>query len=335
MEQQASTFERIDSLDDLARADCIAVSISGGVDSRAILAIVAEQAKRAGVSDRVVCVHADLLECEHPGTLALCEAQAQAFGFPLLVTRRNVATRCRLGTCEHPGPPDTGSLLSQMAHKGRSPRIGATGCQGTTDHKRGPIWRVYTAISTEWRQRTGETRPMRLLEVIGLAAHEGNARKCLLQGGGKRNHPVMARCPLGGRMRTKRTSDGKLDKPSSFERRHVLTWYPIADASKAEVWDLVERSIAAGYPGLLTLADGSGIYDRLPRHSCAICVFSSRDAVNVAAQLYPDLFAKFLQTERDHFGDEGWSQEFKLADVAADIAAGRTVERATTWGDQE
>ena len=108
---------------------------------------------------------------------------------------------------------------------------------------------------------------------------------------------------------------------------------PIANVTDADT--LLGQVIAAGYPGLLELPDGSGIYDRLPRHSCAICVFSSRDAVNVAAQLYPDLFAKYLATERDHFDSDGWSMEFKLSDVAADIAAGRTVKRATTWGDQE
>src|SRR6476659_1130298 len=66
---------------DLTRYHWIVVNSSAGKDSQAMLDYVVEQADRADVSrSRLVVVHADLGRVEWPGTRALAQEQAAAYG---------------------------------------------------------------------------------------------------------------------------------------------------------------------------------------------------------------------------------------------------------------
>jgi 3'-phosphoadenosine 5'-phosphosulfate sulfotransferase (PAPS reductase)/FAD synthetase len=308
------------SIEDLRRAHDIVVSSSGGIDSLVALLITFEICRTAGVLDRLSVVHADMGEQEHAGSLASGQAQCDAFNVPLTVVSRNVSNACAEGTCSHPGPVDTGSLISQWAHKATHSRVGSSTCQGTKDHKITPIRRHYTAL-TKAHQATGSLERHRLIEVVGLAAHEGNARKCKLQGGGKRDLEPKTIAELGGRFEL--ATDPKLTNG----KRATVTWWPIADFAKADVWDAAARA---------TLEYGADIdqevYAVLPRYSCQICPFASRDALNVQAQRNPALFAKVVEIEKTW--TRAWDSDFKLADVLEDVQAGRTVTKATTWGDQ-
>jgi 3'-phosphoadenosine 5'-phosphosulfate sulfotransferase (PAPS reductase)/FAD synthetase len=297
--------------------DAIVVSISGGIDSLVTLLRAVERCQRDGTLDRLSVVHADMGEQEHEGSRALVEAQCKAFGVKLVVVSRNVSKACATGTCSHPGPIDEGSLVSQWAHKQTHSRVGPSTCQGTKDHKVTPIKRRYTEIAS---LHCGP-RPCQILEVVGLAAHEGNARECRLQGGERKGKVIAPKAvaEIGGRWAENREIWNG--------RQQVTTWWPIADESKQTIWDEAARA---------TLQYGADIdqatYAVLPRYSCQICPFASRDALNVQAQRNPELFERVVEIEKTW--TRKWDSKFDLADVWEDVQAGRTVTKATTWGDQ-
>jgi hypothetical protein len=301
--------------------DRAALSISGGIDSLCIAILTRDRARAEGWLDRLVLVHADLPEMEHEGHAALIERQAAWLGLPLYLCRRTPPA-FRGDELERLGPDgglrglDTGSLRSQERDRAHW-SIGGPGapCQGTSDHKRGPIWTVYTALANEFHgnKRGPSSRPCTILEIRGEARHEGGP-------GGKRDRRLGAleRATIGGRW------EARPESPNQSGRRSVTTWYPLADMAQAEVWTIV-REAGAGHLIPTT-------YDRLPRYSCGFCRFASRDAINVQAQIDPEGFAYLLESERDYCGD--WRREWSLRDVATDLAAGRLVEKATKWDDQ-
>jgi 3'-phosphoadenosine 5'-phosphosulfate sulfotransferase (PAPS reductase)/FAD synthetase len=261
------------------------------------MARTCELAADQGVLDRVVAIHADMGRMEHAGSLELVTSQADYYGIPLMVVRR-----------------EQGDLLEQAIDKGIWPRVGMSNCQGTSDHKRGPIWTAYTKLVN---LVLGNTRgvpahQVEVLEVIGLARHEGG-----VNGSRDKKLSPLTEIAQGGRLEINTSCTAK-----RITRATVTTYYPIADLSKQDVWDRLAAETLRGCPGI------SDTYERLPRFSCSFCVFASRDAINVSAQLYPDLFAEYVQAEQA-IGE--WKKEWSLADVAADIDAGRLVDVATDW----
>ena len=112
--------DRAIDLEGLRRADFVAVSSSGGIDSAAALLVAVDSCRAAGVSlDRVVVIHADMGRMEWPsaeslGQVAadgfdarhstdLARAQAESLGLRFEVCRRN-----------------QGDLLEQMGREGNS-----------------------------------------------------------------------------------------------------------------------------------------------------------------------------------------------------------------------
>lgn len=274
------------------KPDFVVVSSSGGKDSVCSLAVAAEVAAELGAP--LVVVHADMGRMEWKGSLELVEEQATHWNARLIVVSRG-----------------NGDLLAQAVEKGVWPRVGMKTCQGTSDHKRGPIWTSYTALAKEWRDdNPNADRPCRILEVIGLAGHESGSRKKRLS--------KMQESEFGGRYeRNVRASNG---------RREVVSWYPIADWSLADVWDRMAKETLHGAP------EAAWAYSAgMPRYSCTFCVFAERDALNRSAQLNPVMFQEYLAAEK-LIGP--WRKEFTLADIAADLEAGHLVESATEWGDQ-
>lgn len=138
---------------DLASYDIILVSSSAGKDSQAMLDYVAELAKRAGVLDRVVVVHADLGRMEWAGTGELAESQAAHYGVRFVAVRRL-----------------QGDLLDHVLDRGKWPGHTTRFC--TSDHKRGQIYRSMTQLVRE----LGLKRRARILNCIGLRAEESPNR---------------------------------------------------------------------------------------------------------------------------------------------------------------
>jgi 3'-phosphoadenosine 5'-phosphosulfate sulfotransferase (PAPS reductase)/FAD synthetase len=141
---------------DLTAYDVILLNTSGGKDSQAMIDYVVELAQAAGVTDRLVAVHADLGRVEWAGTRELAERQVVHYGI-----RWEVVSRPQ------------GDLLTQIEQRGMFPSSTARYC--TSDQKTGQVARLLTALAAEHRA-AGNTTPVRILNVLGLRAEESPAR---------------------------------------------------------------------------------------------------------------------------------------------------------------
>lgn len=144
--------------------DVIVIFTSAGKDSVAMLVEITERARREGVLDRVVCVHADLGAMEWPGTLQLAERQARQVG----ITRFEVVRRYRHGQVE--------DLLGYALRWGYWPTPDAQWC--TSDLKRTPADPLLRRLGNEILERDPErTAAARLLLCYGMRAQESSRRK--------------------------------------------------------------------------------------------------------------------------------------------------------------
>jgi 3'-phosphoadenosine 5'-phosphosulfate sulfotransferase (PAPS reductase)/FAD synthetase len=187
---------------DLRSYDVILVNTSAGKDSQAMLDLVVEQARAAGVADRLVAVHADLGRVEWQGTKELAAEQCAHYGVRFEVVRR----------------PE-GDLLSHVEARGMWMSSAARYC--TSDHKRGQCYKLITQLVADIRRARGLKRfrggaPVRVLNCLGLRAGESDKRA--------------ARAPF------------EFDVKASNGLRVVDTWLPIHAWSEAEVWARIKHS---------------------------------------------------------------------------------------------
>ena len=136
---------------DLTSYDLILVNSSAGKDSQAMLDVVVEQAKKAGVLERVHVVHADLGRCEWEGTKELAEEHARHYGLPFHVVKR-----------------PQGDLLDQVNDRGMWPSSTARYC--TSDHKRGQVEKLIVALGNQIGKGA------RVLNCLGFRSDESPAR---------------------------------------------------------------------------------------------------------------------------------------------------------------
>lgn len=196
------------STPELADYDRILVNSSAGKDSQASLHVVATAARAAGVSDRIVVVHADLGDAEWDGVPQLAAEHAAHYGL-----RFELVGRARAGKTE--------TILERVAQRGKWPDAARRWC--TSDHKRGPIRTLMTRLSAELRE-SGQAldRPVALLNVMGLRAEESPARS--------------RRIPYAH------------NHSASNGRRRVDDWYPIHDWPLARVWDTIAAAGTRPHP---------------------------------------------------------------------------------------
>lgn len=142
-----------DPLPDLTTFDVIIVNSSAGKDSQAMLDYVVEQARDAGVLDRVTVFHADLGRMEWEGTAELAEEHATHYALRFEKIKR-----------------PQGDLLDQVRKRGMWPSSTTRYC--TSDHKRGQGRKVMTKLVTE----LGLDRPARVLNCMGFRREESPAR---------------------------------------------------------------------------------------------------------------------------------------------------------------
>jgi len=192
---------------ELASYDVILVNTSAGKDSQAMLDVVMEQARAAGVADRVVAVHCDLGRVEWPGVRELAEEQAAHYG-----VRFEAVSRAQ------------GDLLDHVLAHGRWPAPTQRYC--TSDHKRGQVFRLLTQLGVEHRRRPGPAPE-------GAVARRRHGRVRVLQAMGMRAEESPARAKLLPFEHDERASNG---------RRHVDTWLPIHGWTVGQVWDRIRAS---------------------------------------------------------------------------------------------
>lgn len=133
--------------------DVILINTSAGKDSQAMMDLVVELAREAGVSERLVAVHCDLGRVEWQGTRDLAERQAAHYGVRFEVVSR-----------------PQGDLLDHVESRGMWPSSAARYC--TSDHKRGQVYTLLTKLVAE----RYDGRPVRILNCMGLRAQESPAR---------------------------------------------------------------------------------------------------------------------------------------------------------------
>lgn len=202
---QVSLFA--DHVPDLADYDIILVNSSAGKDSQTALRKVAEMAEAAGVSQRVVVVHADLGRAEWKDTMALAEHQAGIYGFPFIACRR-----------------EKGDLLDQAEHERKKwPGMTKNTRWCTADQKTAQVYKVMTRLVAENRERqTGrgcarrQLRQVRILNCLGIRADESTDRS--------------VEVPF------------RFEDRASNGRRHVDRYYPIFRWTLDEVWDDIRKS---------------------------------------------------------------------------------------------
>lgn len=193
--------------------DVILLNSSAGKDSMASLDLVANEAGRQGVLDRIVVGHADLGRVEWPGTKDLAARQAGRYDL-------------RFEVVSAPGP----DLLGRVERRGMWPSPKQRWC--TSDLKRGPLRRVMTQLVREHRDHHGDVR-VQLLNVMGMRAEESPARAklpevCVNRGASNGRREVTDFLPL-----------------HSWSSEQV--WARVGDSRIA---DLVHPAYAAGMPRL-------------------------------------------------------------------------------------
>lgn len=264
---------------DLATYDVILVNSSAGKDSQAMLDVVVELATAAGVRDRIVVVHADLGRAEWQGTRELAERQAAHYGLPFRVVKRT-----------------QNDLLDHVAARGKWPSSQARYC--TSDHKRGPIRTVITALVTEQRRRLERRdrviRQVRVLNCLGLRAQESPERA---------KKPALER-----------------DKAASNSLRVVDTWLPIHDWTVDAVW---ARIAASG-------VEHHRAYDLgMPRLSCCFCVFAPKAALVLAGKHNRELLDAYVAVERQI--GHTFRINLTLAEVKAAVERDEPVAAVDSW----
>lgn len=277
MTNEMSAYEVIAATGiDLTSYDYIVINTSAGKDSQAMMDYVMGLAKQAGITDRVIAVHCDLGRVEWNGTKELAEAHCKHYGIRLEVVSR-----------------PQGDLLQQVRERGMWPSSTARYC--TSDHKRGQVAKVHTALTAQRISEIAKGQKVRILNCMGLRAAESPARakKVAFQN-------------------EVRLTNGK---------RHVDTWLPIHTWSTKQVWDTIK---ASGVPSHVAYSYG------MPRLSCMFCIFASRDALMIAGSKNPELLAEYVKVESEigHTFRKG----FKIAEIKDALDRGEPVPlTAKSW----
>ena len=258
----------------LSEYDIILINSSAGKDSQAMLDVVVRSAEAEDVAHRVVVVHCDLGRAEWKGTKDLAAEQAAHYGVRFEEVSRN-----------------QGDLLTHIEQRGKFPSNTARYC--TSDHKRAPVCRLMTSLTTE----LDLNRPARILNCMGLRAEESPARA-------KRsefveNDPIY----------------------SNATKRHVDTWLPIFDWTVDQVWSRIRDS---GVPYHCAYDLGMG------RLSCCFCIFAPRNALLIAGEHNPDLLADYVRVEQGT--GHTLRKDQSLADIQTALQAGqRGNSRDIAW----
>jgi len=289
----------------LADYDVICISSSAGKDSQVALGVVAAEAKRLGILDRLTVVHADLGRVEWLGTQELAAEQAAHYGLPFRVVSRIGSLsdgRCKGDHPLYAKGEARGDLLDQVLRRHRQlmrngkdspawPSMASRWC--TSDFKRGPLGGAITQLVREWRARqTGPKRPCRVLDVQGLRAQESGPR----------------------------AQQPQLQRRTTTRNQHVDTFLPIKWWTEDEVWASIIDSGVSYHPA----------YDAgMPRLSCAFCVFAGRDALLIAGEMNPKLLDDYVAVE----DETGWDfkQGLSLRSIRDALAAGERGGKAEGW----
>jgi 3'-phosphoadenosine 5'-phosphosulfate sulfotransferase (PAPS reductase)/FAD synthetase len=250
--------------------DWIVVNSSAGKDSQAMLSSMVARCDAEGVDrSKIVVAHADLGRIEWDGTKDLARLQAEILGVRFEAVAR-----------------PQGDLLDHIESRGMWPDSQARYC--TSDHKRGQVDKILTALAAETRAH--DKRRVRILNCMGLRAQESAGRASRL-----------------GLEHNKRATNKSV--------RYVDNYYPILDWTEHAVWSEIARS---GLPHHRAYDLG------MTRLSCVFCVFAPKSMLMIAGEHNRALLDEYVAVE-DRI-DHTFRKGFKIAEVRDALDRGETFE---------
>lgn len=252
---------------DLQNYDIILINSSGGKDSQTMLREVYNMAVTQDVVGRLVVVHADLGRVEWANTKELAHAQAFYYGLPFEAIAR-----------------PQGDLLAHVKERRMWPSSTTRYC--TSDHKRGQVGKIITALSNSHPHSF--YRKIKVLNCMGFRAEESAARA--------------KRKPF------------ETDHRNSNGKRRVDTWLPIFAWTERQVWESIK---AARVPH-------HSAYDLgMPRLSCVFCIFAPKPALVLAGRHNPELLQEYVDLEAE-IGHK-FRLDTSMAEVQQAVFAGETI----------
>jgi 3'-phosphoadenosine 5'-phosphosulfate sulfotransferase (PAPS reductase)/FAD synthetase len=161
----------------------------------------------------------------------------------------------------------------------------------TSDHKRVEVQKLLTRLAKDTQQTTGEKRPARILNTLGLRAQESTSRAAM----------------------------DSFDREKTTRNQVVDKWLPIHGWHESRVWDVIEESTIPHHKA----------YDLgMRRLSCVFCVFAQKEDLMVAAKHNPGLFNTYLDLE-EKVGTS-FKADHSLSDVRDEIASSKQRSSGST-----
>jgi 3'-phosphoadenosine 5'-phosphosulfate sulfotransferase (PAPS reductase)/FAD synthetase len=288
----------------LERGGTLAISVSGGKDSQALINALGQLRRERGWTGPAYAVHADLGRAEWPQSIGHCRKIAAANGLELVVVRR-----------------PQGDLVQQieeradrLAGQGKAPWPDAKNRYCTSDQKRAQIakvvrnpWPTSTMRYCTADQKRGQIQKVHraggpvVVAAMGFRADESAARakRERLSVNGQTTAKALGECaPWDALVR------------QGIGQRVTLDWLPIHDWTVEDVWRACGTSGAdlARRQQLYRDGHAGAALDGWPAHpayvygnqrvSCALCVLGSKNDIVIGARHNPDLLERYVAIER-------------------------------------
>lgn len=305
----------------LQRGASLAVSISGGKDSQALLAALVEARAQRRWPGPFFAIHAHLGRMEWPQTLEHCQRLCDGYGVELVVVSR-----------------PQGDLLAEMQQRMETlrgqgkphwPSSAARYC--TADNKRGPIDKVLRQSAPHWPSATNRyctshqkanqiDKRLRAASLVisaeGIRADESYARA-------KRSVVAIRRQITAKALRE--LEPGEALRQQQEGQRLALTWNPLLTWTVRDVWEACGTSAAelAERRVLWRVGWEEEALNDWPAHpayvmgnerlSCALCVLASRSDLENGARHNRELWQALVAMEEE--SGFTFRQDLALADL--------------------
>ena len=272
----------------LGNGASLAVSISGGKDSQAMLEALADERERQQWQGEFFAIHAHLGRMEWPQTLAHCEKMAVSVGVPLLVVSRPQGDLLQ----------EMWDRLEKLRGTDKPPFPSAQNRYCTSDQKRNQIDKVLRAAPCPDSKNRYCT-----------SHHKTNQIDKSL----RRHQVVISAEGIRADESRKRATDPPWEyrKQINNSKRTAYTWRPLLHWTEADVWERIghTQSDVQRRRQLYRLGQREEAFDGWRAHpayvlgnqrvSCALCVLASHADIANGARHNPELLAELVRMENE------------------------------------